>query len=79
MPISDDVLAETPFYRPPADSPEIKYLLERRKELGGFLPQRRVNKVALDVPKLDYFENFLKSSTTEISTTTAFVSAIRLA
>jgi len=35
IPISDDVIAETPFYRPPADSPETKYLLERRRELGG--------------------------------------------
>ena len=38
IPISDDVIAETPFYRPPPDSPETKYLLERRKALGGFLP-----------------------------------------
>src|SRR4029078_13195868 len=37
IPISDDVIAETPFYRPAADSPEIKYLLERRRQLGGFL------------------------------------------
>src|SRR5581483_1355856 len=36
IPIDDDVIAETPFYRPPADSPEMKYLLERRRELGGF-------------------------------------------
>ena len=40
IPISDDIIAETPFYRPPADSPEAKYLLERRKTLGGFLPAR---------------------------------------
>ena len=38
IPISDEEIAETPFYRPPADSPEMKYLLERRKALGGFLP-----------------------------------------
>ena len=43
IPISDDVIAETPFYRPPADSAETKYLLERRKALGGFLPVRKVN------------------------------------
>src|SRR5208283_4265378 len=57
IPISDDVIAETPFYRPPADSPEAKYLLERRKTLSGFLPARQVHpgSPALDVPKSDYF------------------------
>src|SRR5216117_1312271 len=39
IPMSDEVIAETPFYRPPEDSVEIKYLLERRKVLGGFLPK----------------------------------------
>ena len=73
IPISDDVIAETPFYRPPADSPEMKYLLERRKALGGFLPERKVTAPPLDVPKLDYFAEFFKGSTTEASTTMAFV------
>jgi pyruvate dehydrogenase E1 component len=75
IPISDDVIAETPFYRPPADSPETKYLLERRKTLGGFLPRRKVNpgSPGLDVPKPDYFAEFFKGSNTEVSTTMAFV------
>ena len=73
IPISDDVIAETPFYRPPADSPEMKYLFERRRALGGFLPQRKVTAAPLDVPKLDYFNEFFKGSTTEASTTMAFV------
>jgi len=73
IPISDDVIAETPFFRPPADSPEIKYLLERRKALGGFLPSRRVAVTPLDVPKLDAFAEFFKGSTSEASTTMAFV------
>jgi pyruvate dehydrogenase E1 component len=75
IPISDDVIAETPFYRPPADSPETKYLLERRKALGGFLPRRKVNPGSggLDVPKPDYFAEFFKGSNTEVSTTMAFV------
>ena len=57
IPISDDVIAETPFFRPPPDSPEIKYLMERRKALGGFLPERKVNPdtTKLDVPKLGLF------------------------
>ncbi len=72
IPITDDVIAETPFYRPPPDSAEIKYLLERRKTLGGFLPARKFKPVTLDVPKLDYFADFFKASNSEISTTTAF-------
>src|SRR5207247_4185348 len=42
IPVADDVIAETPFYRPSPDSPEIRYLLERRKALGGFIPKRIV-------------------------------------
>jgi pyruvate dehydrogenase E1 component len=73
IPISDDVIAETPFFRPAPDSPETKYLLERRKKLGGFLPARVVKPSTLDVPKLDYFAEFTKGSATEASTTMAFV------
>jgi pyruvate dehydrogenase E1 component len=73
IPITDDVIAETPFYRPPVDSVEIKYLLERRKALGGFLPARIVKDVKLDVPKLDSFAEFFKGSSMEGSTTMAFV------
>ncbi len=80
IPIQDDVIAETPFFRPPADSPEMKYLFERRKALGGFLPERKVNPKAsnLDVPKLDYFAEFFKGSATEVSTTMAFVRMITI-
>ncbi|MGH7975389.1 MAG: pyruvate dehydrogenase (acetyl-transferring), homodimeric type, partial [Limisphaerales bacterium] len=73
IPITDDVIAEMPFYRPPADSVEIKYLLERRKALGGFLPARIVKPATLDVPKLDYFAEFSRGSNMEASTTMAFV------
>ncbi|MGB7768780.1 MAG: pyruvate dehydrogenase (acetyl-transferring), homodimeric type [Verrucomicrobiia bacterium] len=73
IPISDDVIADTPFFRPPPDSPEIKYLLERRKVLGGFLPERKVTAAPLDVPPLDYFAEFFKGSSSEASTTMAFV------
>src|SRR5438270_817454 len=41
IPLPDAEIEELPFYIPPADAPEMKYLLERRKALGGFLPQRR--------------------------------------
>ena len=78
IPISDDVIAETPFFRPAPDSAETKYLLERRKALGGFVPARIVKPVTLDVPKLDYFAEFLKGSATDASTTMAFVRLITL-
>src|SRR5262249_59806968 len=41
IPIDDDEVGEAPFYRPDDDSPEIRYLKERRRQLGGFLPARR--------------------------------------
>jgi pyruvate dehydrogenase E1 component len=72
IPITDDVIAETPFYRPPADSIETKYLLERRKALGGFLPARIVKPTTLDVPKSDLFAELIRGSSREISTTMGF-------
>ena len=73
IPISDDVIAETPFFRPPPDSPEMKYLFERRKALGGFLPARVVKPAPLNVPKLADFERLLKGDNSgEVSTTKAF-------
>ena len=78
IPINDDVIAETPFYRPAPDSAETKYLLERRQALGGFVPARKVAPVVMDVPKLDCFAEFLKGSNSEISTTTAFGNVLRI-
>ena len=40
IPISDDEVAKAPFYKPAADTPEMKYLHDRRKELGGYVPSR---------------------------------------
>jgi pyruvate dehydrogenase E1 component len=74
IPITDDVIAETPFYRPPKESAETKYLLERREKLGGFLPERTVTAPPLDIPKLETFGEFFKGSgLMEVSTTMAFV------
>jgi len=74
IPIPDDKLEELPFYVPPADSPVMKYLHERRQALGGFLPQRRrkADKVP-EVPPLAAFDAVLKATDREISTTMAFV------
>jgi len=74
IPISDEEIADTPFYRPAETSPEIKYLLERRKALGGFLPQRKYTPEKLDLPAADFYSEFHKASgDAEASTTMAFV------
>jgi pyruvate dehydrogenase E1 component len=78
IPISDDVIAETPFFRPAPDSEETKYLLARREKLGGFIPARIVKPVTLDVPKADYFAEFFKGSNADASTTMAFVRLLTL-
>jgi pyruvate dehydrogenase E1 component len=72
IPISDDVIADMPFFRPAPDSPETKYLLERRKALGGFVPTRVAKPRPLDVPRADHFAELLKGSPREASTTMAF-------
>ncbi|OGA16100.1 MAG: pyruvate dehydrogenase (acetyl-transferring), homodimeric type [Betaproteobacteria bacterium RIFCSPLOWO2_02_FULL_63_19] len=74
IPIPDEKLAELPLYKPPEDSPEMKYLHERRRALGGYLPQRRraADQVP-DVPPLSAFDALLKATDREISTTMAFV------
>ena len=74
IPISDDDVASAPFYRPPDDSPEIQYLREHRKALGGKLPSRRTPTMKLKPPKWDDFgEFFAGSEGREVSTTMAFV------
>jgi pyruvate dehydrogenase E1 component len=74
IPISDDKVGEAPYYRPADDSPEIKYLLERRKALGGSLPVRRRTADPLEIPDISVFDAQLKGSgDREISTTMAFV------
>lgn len=73
IPISDDQVAEAPFYRPPENSPEMEYLLQRRAELGGFVPARKVTVGPLNMPKKGPFEEFEKGSERPVSTTMAFV------
>ncbi|WP_018149960.1 pyruvate dehydrogenase (acetyl-transferring), homodimeric type [Leeia oryzae] len=74
IPVSDEQLEEVPFFKPAEDSPEMKYMHERRAALGGYLPVRKPVKVALDIPQLSTFERLLKSSgERELSTTMAFV------
>jgi pyruvate dehydrogenase E1 component len=74
IPISDEDIVETPFYRPPEDSVEHRYLMERRKALGGFLPRRTTAAQPLKVPALSEFSRFLKGDErSAASTTKAFV------
>ncbi len=74
IPISDDEIVEMPFYKPASNSPEMKYLMERRRSLNGFVPKREVKAPALDVPSSDFYEEFHKGSDKlEASTTMAFV------
>lgn len=74
IPLKDEEVVEAPFYRPPQDSYETRYLLERRKNLGGFIPKRRVKADPLAIPKPDFFEEFFKDSgQLEASTTMSFV------
>ncbi|MGZ8290980.1 MAG: pyruvate dehydrogenase (acetyl-transferring), homodimeric type [Telluria sp.] len=79
IPIPDDQLKDIPFFKPADDSPEMQYLHERRKALGGYLPQRREKaEETLPVPELTAFQNVLDATAEgrEISTTQAFVRII---
>ena len=74
IPLSDEQLKDVPYYRPADDSPELKYMRERRESLGGPLPQRRLDAPHIQVPDLQIFESMLKSSEDrDMSTTMAFV------
>ena len=70
IPITDKQLEDVPFYKPADNSEELEYLHERRKALGGFLPQRRKTSKALDVPKLDVFKTQLEGTGEREASTT---------
>lgn len=77
IPISDEDVAKAPFYKPPDDSPEIKYLHERRRELGGYIPNRNVKCKPLKVGLEKLFDEFYKGSNGRVvSTTMAYVRMI---
>ncbi len=74
IPVSDDVIAKAPFYKPAADSEEIKYLLGQREKLGGFLPKRVSEKVRFEMPDHTIFDEFGKDSGgKEVATTMVMV------
>jgi pyruvate dehydrogenase E1 component len=74
IPIADEELHDAPFYRPPDDSPEIKYMQERRTQLGGYLPERKVRSKPIAPVAEAHFEEFYKGTDgREVSTTMVFV------
>ena len=74
LPLSDDDVAQLRFYKPDADSPEMRYLHERRAALGGALPARNGASPVLPVPALEQWGGFaLQAANKEMSTTMAAV------
>ena len=74
IPISDDEVGAAPFYRPSEDSPEMRYLHDRRKKLGGSLPERRVRAPKGKAVPSELFKEFLEGSEDrEAATTMVFV------
>ena len=78
IPISDEQLEKNPYlppyYHPGPEAPEIRYLLERRRALGGFLPERRTKSKVLTLPGRDTYKALKKGSgNQEVATTMATV------
>jgi len=74
IPISDSEVTKAPLYRPPSDSPESQYLLDRRQALGGSLPSRNPTKESISAPANDLYDEFSGGAgDREASTTMVFV------
>ncbi len=77
IPISDEEVGKAPFYKPPANSQEIKYLKQRREALGGPVPSRPTTHPTLEVPTLADFQKLIKKlEDKSISTTFAVVQTL---
>ena len=78
IPIPEDAAKHGTPYRPAQDAPEIVYMQERRRELGGYIPAREVPKSDFTAPALDYFGEWTAGSNNRaVSTTMGFVSILR--
>jgi pyruvate dehydrogenase E1 component len=73
IPISDEEIDSVPFYCPPDDSPEIKYLMKLRAELGSFVPARSTDYTPVQMPSDKIFAEFDGGSERPVSTTMVFV------
>jgi pyruvate dehydrogenase E1 component len=79
IPIPEEAARNAAFYRPPQDSPELAYLHERRRRLGGYMPARPAAAGPMEAPPLDYFQESLAGSAgREVSSTMAFVRVLTL-
>ena len=79
IPLSDEEAAAATYYLPEEDSEYRKYILERRKALGGFIPSRRTSAAPLEIPPLSVFDPILKGSgERKMSTTMAFVRLLNI-
>ena len=80
LPIKDEDIEEgsAPYYHPGPDSEEVQYVLERRRALGGFMPERRVKPKSVKLPEPDLYDEFAKGSKGQpVATTMAFVRLLR--
>src|SRR5262245_24976145 len=77
LPIPDETLKEAPYYHPGPESDEIRYLVERRRLLGGPLPKRVVRSSPLPAPAPAVDEEFAAGSQTPVSTTMVFTRILR--
>ena len=79
LPIRDEELEDAPYYHPGPDSPEVEYLMEHRRQLGGFLPERRRRHFQIELPGDDLFAEFRQGTGPKVpvSTTMAFVRLLR--
>jgi len=77
IPIPDDRIQDTPFYRPAEQSEEMRYLKERRRTLGGYLPARSVSVPIFRPPPIDLYGEFMKGSgEREVATTMVMVTLL---
>jgi len=76
IPVSEDEVAEKPFYRPEEDSAETNYLKEKREALGAYLPRREPVREELDLPGHSDFKTFHEGSDNPASTTSVLVRII---
>jgi len=77
LPLSDEDVTHLRFYKPAADSPEMKYLQARRQALGGYVPERTPQGPALPVPERAALAKFLEGTHgREQSTTMIFVQVL---
>jgi pyruvate dehydrogenase E1 component len=79
IPVPEDLVHGPAFYRPPEDSPEMRYIRQRAEAMGGSLPARVVKPITIQSPTLSTFNESLQGSGgREVSTTMAYVRVLLL-